>query len=115
MNAAWNGFSLVSLSFHILAFAPKLDKYSTCANIILVGSTIVLLITISFMAAMLYSITVFCLLLVFPMWLHSLQHLLQKEGIRSSTQLFLNANFSFLDKTGGEGEAAVQFLLTQHI
>ena len=92
MDTALEGFVLVSLSFQIFAFSPKLTKVCVCyyyyslanlafsflkyflgTNIILVGTTLILLATISVMAAVAFFIVVLVILIVFPLWLHSLQ------------------------------------------
>lgn len=89
-NTALDGFVIVSLSFQIFAFAPKLHKVTSVAiwvlcscyffthkfflgNVFLVGITLILLSTISPMTSALFSIAILFLLLVFPLWLNMLQ------------------------------------------
>lgn len=87
MNTALDGFVIVSLSFAIFAFAPKLHKVSNLCipcylivslknsleNAFLVGITLILLLTISPIALMMFLITNFLILIVFPLWLYILQ------------------------------------------
>lgn len=92
MNAAIEGFALVSISVHIFAFAPRFNKvlhsctnsliecnshlqHFSCTNVVLVWLTTVLLITISLNAAVLFLTAILSILVVFPLWLYSLQSL----------------------------------------
>lgn len=91
MNTALEGFTLVSLSFQIFAFAPKLAidkvspvmnhvtayhpyfKYFIVTNFFLVGVTLIMLISISSKAAITFSILLLFILVLFPLWLNWVQ------------------------------------------